>query len=159
MSGAHLERGAVTLAVLTAANTVGKPIGDAEMPRGGVAGWQGGQPNQDGTNFVPYAVITPLAVSVGTGPVGDSEGDLVIPYAVTSYGVSRTQCEWMADSVRLAIDALTRTDITMFLGKPTEYKRRVQQVVDQTIGAVQRAGDTDPPYYGQSDVVALWTSR
>lgn len=159
MSGARLERGAITLAVITAASTVGKPIGDAEMPRGGVAGWQGGQPNQDGTNFVPYAVITPLAVSTGTGPVSDSEGDLVIPYAVTSYGVSRQQCEWMADSVRLAIDALTRTDITMYDGKPTEHKRRVQQVVDQTIGSVQRVDQTDPPYYGQSDVVALWTSR
>lgn len=159
MSGAHLERGAVTRAVLVAAAAVGKPIGDAEMPRGGVAGWQGGQPNADGTNFVPYSVITPLSTVTGTGPLSDSEGDIVIPYAVTSYGVSRQQCEWMADSVRLAIDALTRTDIEMFSGKANQYNRRVQQVVDQTIGTVQRVDQTDPPYYAESDVVALWTSR
>jgi hypothetical protein len=159
VSGARLDRGAITDAVIATAELVGFPIGDAEAPRDGVAGWQGGQPNQDGTNFVPYSVITPLSVTTGSGPLSDSEGDLVIPYAVTSYGVSRKQCEWMADSVRLVLDGLTRTNIVMFAGKPTEYARRVQQVVDQTIGAVQRVSDTDPAYYGQSDVLALWTSR
>ena len=159
MTASNLERGAVTAQVLIKAATIGKPIGDGEMPRGGVAGWQGGQPNADGTNFIPYTVITPLSVQMGTGPLSDSGTDVVIPYAVTSYGVSRQQCEWMADGVRAAIEGLHRADIVMYSGKANQYNRRVQQVVEQSIGPVQRVGDTDPPYYGQTDVVALWTSR
>ena len=154
----NLQRSAITLAVLTAAGATGKPIGDAEMPRGGIAGWQG-QPNQDQTNFVPYTVITPLPVPQGNGPVSDTEADLVIPYAVTSYGASRIQCEWMADSVRQAIGTLTHQVVVMWQGTSAQYNRKVQYVYDQTIGAVQRVSDTDPAYYGQSDVLALWTSR
>lgn len=153
-----LQRGPITAAVLVAARTQGKPVGDAEAPRGGVAGWQG-QPNQDGTNFVPYSVITPLSAGAGSGPIDDPQGDIVVPYAVVSYGVSREQCEWMADSVRAAIATMTRSDVTMYAGTPSEYQRRVQQVMVQQIGTVQRVAETDPPYYGQSDVVALWTSR
>ena len=159
MSGARLERGAVTAAVITAANLGGKPVGDGEAPRGGVAGWQGGVPNQDGTNFVPYSVVTPLTVGAGTGPISDSGADVVISYSITSYGVSRQQCEWMADTFRSAVGTLTHKDITMWSARPGEYHRRVQQVVEQQIGSVQRVSDTDPPYFGQSDVVALHTSR
>lgn len=153
-----LQRGALTDAVLVAARTQDKPVGDSEAPRGGVAGWQG-PPNKDGTNFVPYSVVTPLTTGSGSGPIADPQGDVVVPYAVVSYGVSRTQCEWMADSVRAAIATMARSDVTMYAGSPSEYQRRVQQVVAQQIGTVQRVADTDPPYYGQSDVVALWTSR
>jgi hypothetical protein len=153
-----IQRGAITAAVLVAARTQGKPVGDSEAPRGGVAGWQG-QPSTDGTNFVPYSVITPLNASMGTGPLSDPQADVNFPYAVLSYGVSREQCEWQADSVRAAIATIKGTDVTMYTGTPNQYLRRVQQVVVQQYGTVQRVAETDPPYYGQSDVVSLWTSR
>lgn len=154
----RVQRRTFTDAVLAAARTQDKPIGDAEMPRGGVAGWQG-EPNQDGTNFVPYAVITPLTAPAGTGPLADSQGDVVLQYNVTSYGVSREQCEWLADNVRAAIATLARQDVTQWSGTSDEYQRRIQQVVDQQIGQVSRIDQTDPAYYAESDVVALWTSR
>lgn len=155
----RVERGVVTAVVITAAQTVGKPIGDGEAPRGNVAGWIGGAPNQEGTNFVPYSVINPMSAGGGSGPLADPQGDVIFPYAVTSYGVSRRQCEWMADAVRMALYGLTQSNITMFAGQEYQYVRRVQQVMDQQIGTVQRVTETEPPYFGQSDVVALWTSR
>lgn len=156
---AELQRRVFTDAVLAAVVAgLDKPVGDGEMPRGGVAGWQG-EPNQDGSNFVPYVVVTPLQVGAGTGPFSDPQGDLVIPYAVTVYGVSREQCEWMADASRQAIATLFNADVVQWSGTADEYQRRIQQVVDQQIGAVQRIDQTDPSVYTQSDVVALWTSR
>lgn len=156
--GLVIQRGAVTTVVLEAARTQGKPVGDCEAPRGGVAGWQG-QPNQDGTNFIPYSVITPLSAGSGNGPLSDPQADVMLPYAVVSYGVSREQCEWMADSVRAAIATTSGKDVTMYAGTAVAYQRRVQQVMAQQIGTVQRVAETDPAYYGQSDVVTLWTSR
>jgi hypothetical protein len=153
-----LQRNILTGVVITAAEQAGPPIGDGEAPRGGVAGWQG-QPNQDGTNFIPYSVITPMSVSAGTGPIADSQGDLIVPYAISSYGASRQQCEWMADAVRSAVGTMAQTDVTMYVGTPEEYQRRIQQVIEQQIGAVTRMPDTDPPYFGQTDVLALWTTR
>lgn len=153
-----LQRGAITAAVLVAAATQGKPVGDCEAPRNSLAGWQG-PPNQDGTNFIPYSVMTPLSAGAGNGPISDPQSDVMLPYAVVSYGVSREQCEWQADSVRAAIATISGKDVTMYAGTPQTYQRRVQQVMVQQIGTVQRVAETDPAYYGQSDVVALWTSR
>lgn len=154
-----IERGPITAAVLVAAATQGKPVGDSEAPRGGIAGWQGAQPNADGSNFIPYSVVTPMGASAGQGPLSDSQADVVFPYAVISYGVSRQQVEWQADAVRTAIATIAGQDVTMYLGAPNQYQRRIQQVVTQQFGTVQRVAETDPPYYGQSDVVSLWTSR
>lgn len=153
-----LERRVLTEAVLTAAATVDKPIGDAEVPRDGVAGWQG-EPNSSGTNFVPYAVVTPLQVGQGTGPLADSQGDVVVPYAISAYGVSREQCEWIADRVRAALHTLVKTDVVMWSGTSNQYSRRIQMVLEQQVGQVQRVDQTDPAYYSESDVVALMTSR
>lgn len=159
MNPSHVERSVLTDAILSALAATLKPVGDAEAPRGGIAGWQGGQPNATGTNFVPYSVLTPLNASGATGPLSDSQGDWVLPYALTCYGVSRKQCEWMADTARNAIMSLNGQTVTMDSGTSNAYDRYIQQVIAQQIGAVQKVTETDPPYYGQSDVVALWTSR
>lgn len=155
-----VQRRTFTDAVIAAvtAHVDGKPVGDGEMPKGDVAGWQG-EPNQDGTNFVPYVVVTPLVANAGTGPFGDPQGDVILSYSLTVYGVSREQCEWMADSARAGVASMAGQDVTQWSGTSDVYQRRIQQVVDQQIGAVQRMDQTDPAIYAQSDVVALWTSR
>lgn len=153
-----VERRVLTEAVLTAARTTGKPIGDAEAPRHGTTGWDG-QPNQEGSNFTPYSVITPMQAGSGSGPFDDSQGDVVIPYAITSYGASREQCEWMADRVRASIHSLNNTEVVMWSGTSDQYSRMIQLVMEQQIGQVQRVDQTDPSYYSETDVVALWTSR
>lgn len=158
MTETHVQRRLFTQAVLTRAATAGKPVGDAEAPRGGVAGWQG-PPNENGSNFVPYSVITPMNAAAGSGPLADPQADVILPYGVTSYGVSRNQCEWMADAVRAAIRGLRGNTVTMWSGAPEQYDRLVQQVLVTQIGQVQRVTDTDPPYFGQSDIVSIWTSR
>ena len=155
---AGVQKRTFTEAVLTALGTVGKPVGDAEAPRGGVAGWQG-EPNQDGTNFIPYVVLTPLQAGAGSGPMDDPQGDVVLPYSLTSYGVSREQCEWMADAAREAVAAMRNQDVAQWSGTSDEYQRRIQQVVDMQFGQVQRIDQTDPAFYAETDVVALWTSR
>lgn len=153
-----IQRRTITKALLDAAATQGKPIGDGEMPRGGAAGWQG-DPNADGSNFVPYAVVSALQAGGGTGPLLDPQGDMIFPYAMTSYGVSREQCEWLADNVRQAVAALAGQNVDQWLGTSQHHQRRIQQVVDSQIGAINRVDQTDPPIYSQTDVVALWTSR
>lgn len=156
---AGVERRVFTTAVLEAVVAdLDKPVGDAEMPRGGVAGWQG-EPNQDGTNFVPYVVLTPLQAGAGSGPIGDPQGDVVLPYSLSSYAVSREQCEWMADRAREAVATLANQVVPQWSGTSNEYGRMIQQVVDMQIGAVQRIDQTDPAFYSQTDIVALWTSR
>lgn len=155
----RLQRRPITDAVLVAArDNQDKPIGDAEMPRGGVAGWQG-DPSADGSNFVPYAVITPQAVGGGSGPLDDPQGDIILSYSVHSYGVSREQVEWVADNVRAAIGTLAKADVVQWSGTTREHRRRIQQVVDTQIGSVVRTDQTDPAVYAEADVVALWTSR
>jgi len=65
----------------------------------------------------------------------------------------------MADASREAIADLAQQDVLQWSGTGSAYQRRIQQVAVQSIGAVQRIDQTDPAYYAQSDIVALWTSR
>lgn len=154
-----VQRRTFTDAVLEALRgALDKPVGDAEMPRGGVAGWQG-EPNQDGTNFVPYVVLTPMNAGQGSGPIADPQGDVVLPYSISSYAVSREQVEWMADASREAVASMTKQEIDQWSGTSGAYQRMIQQVVDTQIGQVQRIDQTDPAFYAQTDIVALWTSR
>lgn len=153
----HIQRGALTNAILTTLAATGKPVGDAERPRGGVAGWIG-EPNEDGTNFVPYVVLTPMATSSPTGSFADPQSEWIFPYAMSSFGVSRKQCEWMADLARDAIQEIVGDAIVMD-SVTNPYERVVQQVMVRQIGAVTRVPEVEPPYYGQTDIVDLWTSR
>jgi hypothetical protein len=153
-----VQRQAVSKTVVDAAKDSGRLIGYGEAPRGG-AGWQG-DPNKAGSNFVPYSVVTPMSAGVGSGPLSQTQSDITLPYAITSYGVSPEQCEDQADVVRAAMLRLggSKTSVPMWSGTPSEYGRRIQTVVIQSYGQVQRAGNTEPPYYGQTDLYALMTS-
>ena len=132
-----LYRRFLTKVILDQLATTGQPVGDAiAAPNGG---WIG-QPNEDGSNFVPYVVLTPGPASVSSGPFGDTQADWQLGYNLSSFGVSREQVEWMADSARSA--ALTLARITVMLNG-SQYA--VQQVREQVLGPVQRIDATRTP--------------
>ena len=141
------NRSTLTKAVLDLLAELGKPVGDGVFPNGG--GWTG-SPNTPGSKFIPYVVVLPMAASQFSGPFDDDEGDKRQPYALTSYGTSRAQCELQADAVRRKIQELFRTSVDL----GTVYK--VQQVVDTSVGGPTRVDVSDPPYWGQTDVLTIW---
>lgn len=152
-----IQRSALTSAVLAKLRTAGPPVGDAEQPRGGVAGWIG-QPNAEGTNFVAYSVLTPVQANMGDGTLAQPGQDVTFGYVVTSYGVSRAQCEDQADLMRFTLGSVHGLEVVQWPGTGYEYRRLIQSVIFTGYGPVQRMGDTDPKFYGQSDSIALWTT-
>jgi hypothetical protein len=143
-----IERRLLTAAVMDAVETTGKPVGMANAPLAG--GWDG-QPNVDGSNFTPYAVVTPNTSTNASGPFGDPQGDRQVIYSVASFGVLPEQAEWMADEARSAISAMKKTTVVLGDGS---YK--VQQVRTDVMGGLVRVDSTEPPYWGQVDVMTLW---
>ena len=101
-----IERRLLSAAVLQALQSQGIVAALAHAPDGG--GWDG-QPNKDGSNFIPYTVVTPNTATSATGPVSDPLGDRQLPYSFASFGVAAEQCEWMADKSRAAAGAMKKT--------------------------------------------------
>jgi len=143
-----IERRLLTAAIVAAAETTGIPVGLAHAPDGG--GWQG-QPNLTTSDFIPYGVVTPTTATQASGPLGDPQGDRQIPYSVASFGVQAEQTEWVADKLRAVIGALKKTTVVLGDGS---YK--IQQVRSDVIGGLTRVDQTEPPYWGQVDVLTLW---
>ena len=143
-----IERRLLSALVVAAADGAGMPVGLANAPIDG--GWDG-QPNQDGSNFTPYVVVTPQTATQASGPMSDPQADRQIPYAISSFGVLPEQTEWMADKARSAIGNMKKTVVSLGDG---DYK--VQQVRTDVMGGLQRVDSTDPAYWGQVDVVTLW---
>ena len=141
----------LTRVILDQLATTNQPVGDAVSPPDG--GWMG-QPNADGSNFVPYVVCTPGPASVSSGPLGDTQADWQMGYTLTCFGVSREQVEWMADTARAA--ALTLARKTYMIN---DDGFAVQQVREQVIGPVQRVDATEPAFYGQTDTIQVWISK
>jgi hypothetical protein len=135
---------------------VGKPVGDGQAPLSG--GWQG-EPNQAGTNFVPYLVLTP---GVGGnqspgGPLSDTSADWNLAYNLSGFGVSRQQCEWIADRGRDSLSVLKGT--VQQLGPSSNYEYTIQKISTAAIGSIQRVDATNPPYWGQVDQLTIWVTR
>lgn len=143
-----IERRLLTAAVIAAVETAGKPVGMANAPLDG--GWAG-EPNQDGSNFTPYTVVTPNTASLATGPFDDPQADRQLPYSIASFGVLPEQTEWMADEARAAAETLKKT--TVVLG---DRSYKIRQVRTDVIGGLLRTDTLDPPVWGQVDVVTLW---
>lgn len=149
----HLQRSAFTDAVIELAQTSG-PVGDSEAPKSGV-GWLG-QPNVG--DFIAYSVITPMTANAGSGPLDDTQADINVPYAITSYGVTRRQCETQADRVRRVVRTLAKQRVTMWAGEAEESTRKVQQVLVAQYGPIQRTGQTDPAVFAETDLITIWTT-
>jgi hypothetical protein len=152
-----IQKRPITDLLLATLRATGRPIGDCQAPRNGTAGWVG-QPNAEGTNFIAYSVLTAVNTPPGTGTLNEPNQDVWFSYALTSFGVSRVQCEDQADLVRKAALLISKQNVVQWDGTPEEYGRRIQTVVVQSYGPVQPMGDTDPRTYAQTDTVSLWTT-
>jgi len=148
-----MERHPFTLAITAGLEAAGFPVGVAERPDGG--GWEG-EPNTPLAGlFRPYVVVVPLTASTSSGPMAvDSQGDWRLPYSVTSYAIRGDQVERIADRVRAVVLALSRAAVTTSGGG-----YRVVKVNLSAIGQVNRADQTDPPFYAQTDSVELWANK
>lgn len=150
-----IERHKITTSLIAAIETEGKPVGFAQAPTDG--GWRG-QPNVDGTNFVPYVVVTANPASaprgIYEGPMSDWQADWQLPYTVSSFGAVPDQTEWMADRARLAAHALVNTDL-----QSGSAVYRVLQVRVDALGGLVRVDATEPPYWGQNDQITVWLSK
>ena len=148
----NIQRAPLTQRLLTQLALTSKPVGDARAPQSG--GWSGNQPNKDGSNFQPYTVLTPNPATNSSGPLGDAQADWQLAYSIASFGVSRQQCEWMADKARLTLIALRHELVTL-----GDDIYRVQQVRVDALGGLQRVDATDPPYWGENDQITVWLSK
>ena len=126
-------------------------VGVAHAPAN--VGWNG-QPNQQGSNFRPYAVLSPGASGPYTGPVGGNLQDWQLPYMVTTFGISPDQVELIADNLRFQFVTLKNEQLVL-----GDYTYKVQQVRIESIGSIQRVEVTEPPYYGQTDSYSVWLSK
>lgn len=148
---ATIQRGPLTDRLLTALATTGKPVGDSAQPAG--AAWASA-PNVTGSQFTPYLVLTPMAASRSSGSIGMPQAEWQLPYAISAYGVLRSQVEWMADTARTALAALRNT--VLALG--TEHYK-VQQVWTALIDRPVPNYATDPPIWTQHDQVSVWLTK
>jgi hypothetical protein len=143
-----IERRGLSAAIVAAAETTGLPIGLAHAADSG--GWQG-QPNLPTSSFQAYGVVTPNTAPQAMGPLSDPQADRQLPYSISSFGLTPEQTEWTADKIRAAIEQMKKTTVVLGDGP---YK--VQQVRTDVIGGLQRVDQTEPPYWGQVDVLTLW---
>jgi hypothetical protein len=149
-----LTRGPLTELLLVTLAGLGKPVGDGVVPtKDAGAGWSG-PPNAPGSQFTPFTVLITLSAGLSSGPFFDSQADWTVPFMLEAFGVSREQCEWMADAARSALAALTHQVITL---GADHYK--VQQVKTDSIGGVNRVMVTDPPFFGQQDGLSVWITK
>lgn len=128
------------------------PVGDNEPP---VAphGWQG-EPNADGSNFIPWVTLVPGTATVSSGSFDASQQDWRIAYMLGSSATSRKQLENIADLVRRKIVNIQRQKILT-----TEGTWAILQARVTGISAVTRIGQLNPAYFTQTDTVELWLSR
>lgn len=149
-----LGRKALTdLLIATLADVTELAVGDAHSPEPGTFGWSG-TPGSVGSTFTPYNILTPLTASRPDGPLSDSHADWQMPYTISSFGTSRSQCEWLADIARGALIALRYEE---FDGVDGDYT--IQQVRVDSIGGIQRSDSVEPPTFGQSDMITVWITK
>lgn len=146
-----ITRGPLTDLVVEAVIALGKPVGDTHTPDPPF-GWDG-QPNAMGTNFIPYSVVSPMSATYSEGPVAISQADWHAPYSIACYGVSRMQCEWLADKIRTQLRQLRHQTVML------ESQYKIQQVRADVIGGVTRNDASDPPFFSQVDVVSIWVTK
>ena len=147
-----MNRQPLTTIVATTMGTItGFPCGIGSIPTGG--GWQG-QPNADATNFRPFTLVIPQNTNMSVGPLTSPQADWHMPYSVQSFGITAAQAEQMADTARASLHGLRNTLLDLGDG---HYK--VQQVQVGQIGGLQRVDSTDPPFWGQNDLLTVWLAK
>lgn len=148
------DRGSLTDLMIDTLRTLGFPVGDAAAPDPAESpGWKG-DPNAPGSIFTPYLVLTPATATITSGPFNDPQGDIRLPYAVSSFGVTRKQTESLANRARKAVATLRNTRPVL---DENEYK--IQQVNFDAIGGVGRVDQTSPSTFGEVDTFNVWLTK
>lgn len=154
MPPSSLSRSAVTARLLTELKTEGFPVGDNNDPEDDY-GWQG-EPNSPSASFIPWMALTPGPARLNTPPgaMGDTGGMWIATYNVLYAGISRAQCEALADRMRKALHEIARESLTTQSGN-----WRVMKVSCNGIGSNNRVGGTFPDYSTQSDSFEVWLTK
>ena len=151
MSVLTIERAPVTERMLDELKLSALPVGDNAAPDD-AHGWQG-EPNSDGTNFIPYMMLSAGVARAGTGSIGQSASEWRLPYSVTYAGVSRDMVDWLADKVRVQLTNITRDRVA------EGFNWRIQQIRCTSVGGSNRIGSTFPDYFTQADLFEVWLSK
>lgn len=153
MTAVTLPRGQITSYVVdTVLATFTFPVGDNTEPTKPY-GWQG-EPNDEGTNFIPWISVGTGASSNSSGPQAASQADWRANYFITTAGAARQQTDQLADQARDTLVKMQRQSIMT-----TNGTWRIQQARVASIGGINRMPQTRPFYYVQTDVIELWLSR
>lgn len=129
------------------------PVGDAHEPKDVQYGWTG-TPNEPGSYFTPYIIITPGSSQRPEGAIQGSQTEWKISYMASSFGASRQQAEFIADYTR---DIMVRLSKTVFNDTKDDYA--IQQVRNDMMGQVVSSKSTEPPVFGQTDSYTFWISK
>lgn len=115
-------------AVLTALETIGKPVGFAEAPAGALEGVQ------EGTG-PDYLVVFPLPSGLRDGNLADPYTDADLVYQITCVGRLASGARWLVSRVETALLGATITG------------RAVLQVIPEDPGAVRADTDVEPAVF------------
>lgn len=145
-----VARGPITTRLITELETEGFPVGDNGTPDA-AHGWTG-EPHESGTTFTPWMILTPLAGSPQRipGALGDTGTEWSLPYTVFYAGMTRKQCEALADRLREALCNINRELVGVW---------KIQKISCTGIGSSQRIGTAYPDYYTQADTFDTWVSK
>lgn len=152
MSVSTINRGPVTDRLLAELRSTNLPVGDNHVPTDPF-GWQG-EPNADGSNFIPWMTMNAGIATGGIGSMGDSGSEWQLPYNVQFAAVSRSQLDWLADKVRKQFVAINRESVETGSGN-----WRIQQIRCTSVGGSNRVGPPFPDYFTQADVFVVWLTK
>jgi hypothetical protein len=150
MATVVLPRSPLTNHILGQINSV-VTVGDADAPEEG--GWDG-PPDHQTSSYTPYVVLVPATAGDATGPIGSSASDILVPYVVNGYGLSREHVEGYMDMVRQVLVAMSRTIVVL-----GDSSWKIQQVRCNSIGGVSRNDSIEPSEFSQTDVFTLYMSK
>ena len=123
----------LTNAVLAAARTTGRTIGDAQAPA---------------TSTRPFGVVYSLYVAERDGPMSDDTADGWWQYQVTSVGDTREQAQGLADELEAAI-LRTSLSATGYVVGPVKRAERFP---------VERDDDVQPPLFYQTVTFSIFVT-
>jgi hypothetical protein len=100
--------------------------------------------------------LSPGAASLQApaGPLGSSQEDWRLAYAVSYAGISRKQTEALADRMRMNLTNIARESVDTPTGK-----WRIQKTTCVAIGNTNRIGSAYPDYFTQADSFEVWVTK
>lgn len=146
MSASSLSRGPITDRLITELETEGFPVGDNAAPEAPY-GWSG-EPNAPHSTFTPWMVlgVGPGGPDSPQGAMGDTGQNWKLGYTVFYAGISRTQCEALADKMRAALTEIAREKVSTDTGQ-----WQIMNVRCNAVGSCSRVGSALPDHFTESD--------